>query len=184
MSKKTPAFEVLKARRVCRSFTEEAVSREDLKHLLEAARWASSAGNRRIHKFVVIDDQAVIGRVRSMAPGMLAHPTALIVICTDTIKAAEEGVKLDHDSTTWIDVGTSSQNMMVAAFEIGLGTCPTTSFSHGGVSAVLNLPNHLEPEYILQIGHPVPQKRVIRAGVSTKLDIEDHTFWGAFPKEN
>ncbi len=180
MRKNIPAFDVIKARRVCRSFKEDAVSREDLKHLLQAARWASSAGNRRIHKFVVVEDQAVISRVRSMSPGMLAYPTALIVICTDKIKAAEEGVKLDRDSTTWIDVGTASQNMMLAAFEIGLGTCPTTSFSHGGVSTVLNLPDHLEPEYILQVGHPVPQTRVMRAGVSTRLDIEDHTYWGPF----
>ncbi|MEM7342786.1 MAG: nitroreductase family protein [Chloroflexota bacterium] len=43
MSKKTPAFDTIKARRVCRSFTDEAVSKEALKHLLEAARWASSA---------------------------------------------------------------------------------------------------------------------------------------------
>ncbi|MEM7032256.1 MAG: nitroreductase family protein, partial [Chloroflexota bacterium] len=156
--------------------------REDLKHLLEAARWASSAGNRRIHKFVVVDDKDIIGRVRSMSPGMLAFPTAIIVICTDKIKAVEEGVKLDRDSTTWIDVGTASQNMMVAAAEIGLGTCPTTSFSHSGVGAVLNLPDHLEPEYILQVGHPIPQKRVMRAGTSTKLDIEDHTYWGSFPE--
>ncbi len=184
MTKKTPAFDVIKARRVCRSFTEESVSKEDLKHLLTAARWASSAGNRRIHKFVVVEDAEVIGRVRSMAPGMLAFPTAIIVICTDKIKAAEEGVKLDRDSTTWIDVGTASQNMMVSAFEIGLGTCPTTSFSHSGVATVLNLPDHLEPEYILQVGHPVPQTRVMRSGTSTKLDIEDHTFWGAFSADD
>ena len=182
MSQKTPAFEVIKARRVCRAFTEESISREHLKHLLQAARWAASAGNRRIHKFVVIEDRDIIGRVRSMSPGMLGEPTALIIICTDKVKAVEEGVKLDRDSTTWIDVGTASQNMMVAAFELGLGTCPTTSFSHSGVRAVLNLPEHLEPEYILQIGHPVPQTRVMRSGVSSKLDIEDHTYWGAFSK--
>ena len=183
MSKKLPAFEVIKARRVCRSFTKEPVAPEQIRHLLEAARWASSAGNRRIHKFVVIDDAETIGRVRSMSPGMLAYPTALIMICIDKEKAKEEGVKLELDSTTWIDVGTASQNMMVAAFELGLGTCPTTSFSHSGVSAVINLPSHLELEYILQVGHPVPQKRVMRSGVSTGLSMEDYTYWGAFPKE-
>jgi nitroreductase len=114
---------------------------------------------------------------------MLGQPTALIIICTDKVKAKIEGVKLDLDSTTWIDVGTASQNMMLAAHELGLGACPTTSFSHSGVRAVLNLPDQLEPEYILQLGHPVPQSRVMRAGVSTKLHIEDYTYWGAFADE-
>ena len=180
---KHPAYENIKTRRVTRSFTDKPVSRENIMRLLEAARWAASAGNRRIHKFVVIEDQDTIQQVRSVSPGMLGHPTAIIVICTDKIKAKEEGVKLDLDSTTWIDVGTASQNMMLAAHELGLGSCPTTSFSHSGVSTVLNLPEHLEPEYILQVGHPVPQTRVMRSGASTKLRIEDHTYWGTFSNE-
>lgn len=179
---KHPAFENIKSRRVTRAFGDESVSREDLLRLLEAARWASSAGNRRIHKFVVIQERDTIEQVRSVSPGMLAQPTALIVICTDKEKAKQEGVKLELDSTTWIDVGTASQNMMLAAHELGLGSCPTTSFSHSGVSVVLNLPGHLEPEYILQVGHPLPETRVVRSGVSTKLRIEDYTYWGAFPK--
>lgn len=183
MSDNLPTFATIKARRVTRAFSDQPVAREQLTHLLEAARWASSAGNRRIHRFVVIDDPATIGRVRSMSPGMLAVPTALIVICTDKLKAKIEGVKLEVDSSTWIDVGTASQNMMLAAHELGLGSCPTTSFSHSGVSAVLNLPPHLVPEYILQVGHPLPQTRVMRRGASTKLKIEEYTYWGAFPEE-
>jgi nitroreductase len=180
---KDPVFDNIKSRRVTRSFNDKAVARDHLRRLLEAARWASSAGNRRIHKFVVIDEAEAIRHIRSVSPGMLGWPTALIVICTDEEKAKQEGVKLAVDSTTWIDIGTASQNMMLAAHELGLGSCPTTSFSHSGVRAVLNLPAHLEPEYILQIGHPVPQKRVMRAGVSTKLEIEDFTYWGVFRSE-
>lgn len=183
MSKnKQPVFEYIKTRRVTHAFSDEPVARKDLTRLLEAARWASSAGNRRIHKFVVIEDAETIRQIRSVSPGMLGWPTALIIICTDKEKAKLEGVKLEVDTTTWIDVGTASQNMMLAAHELGLGSCPTTSFSHSGVSAVLNLPEHLGPEYILQVGHPVPQKRVMRSGASTKLRIEDFTYWGAFSK--
>ena len=184
MSNKQPVFQAIKTRRVSRSFTQEPVSREHLQQLLVAARWAPSAGNRRIHKFVVVDDQPTIQLIRSVSPGMLAQPMALIVICTDKAKATEiEGVKLDKDSTTWIDVGAAAQNMMLAAYELGLGACPTTSFSHSGVSTVLNLPDHLEPEYILQLGHPVQETRVMRAGVSTRLRIEDISHWGAFPTD-
>ena len=179
-----PAFDVIKTRRVTRSFTDEPVAREDLVHLLKAALWASNAGNRRIHKFVIVEDKATIDLIRNFSPGMLGQPTALIVICTDNLKAKVEGVKLEADSTTWIDVGTASENMMLAAHELGLGTCPTTSFSQSGVAAILNLPDHLVPEYILQVGHPVPQTRVLRAGVTTSLHVEDFTYWGVFPEES
>lgn len=182
MSNKQPVFEAIKTRRVTRAFGREPVARDHLLLLLTAARWAPSAGNRRIHKFIVVEDQKTIQLIRSVSPGMLAGPTALITICTDKLKARVEGVKLELDSTTWIDVGAATQNMMLAAYELGLGACPTTSFSRSGVSRILNLPDHLVPEYILQLGHPLPETRVMRAGASTRLNIEDITYWGPFPQ--
>jgi nitroreductase len=183
VSVEQPVFQAIKARRVSRSFTSDPIPRDILVQLLTAARWAPSAGNRRIHKFIVVEQQQTIQLIRSVSPGMLAHPTALIVICTDKVKATEEeGVKLALDSTTWIDVGAAAQNMMLAAHELGLGACPTTSFSHSGVGTILNLPARLEPEYILQLGHPVSESRVMRAGVTTRLKVEDISYWGAFPE--
>lgn len=177
-----PVFQAMKNRRVTRAFAAQKLAREDLVHLLEAARWAPSAGNRRIHKFVVVEDERTITLIRALSPGMLARPTALIVICSDAVKGAAEGVKMAVDSTTWIDVGAAAQNIMLAAHELGLGTCPATSFSRGGVRAVLNLPAHLEPEYILQLGVPVPETRVMRPGASTRLRVEEISYWGPFPE--
>ena len=178
---KRPLFAAIKKRRVCRSFQDKPIAREDLDLLLQAARWAPSAGNRRIHKFVVIDDQPTIDLIRTFAPGMLAHPGALILICTDLEKARIEGINLTSDSTTWIDVGAAAQNIMLAAMELGLGTCPTTSFSASGVRAIINAPDHLVLEYIVQIGVPQPETRTMRAGASTKLPIADISYWGRFP---
>lgn len=181
MNDNGPTFETIRTRRVCRVFTDEPVSRDDLKHLIRAARWASSAGNRRIHKFVIVDDRKSVDLIRIMSPGILGNPRALIFICTDKEKALMEGVKLDLDETTFIDVGTASQNMMLAAHEIGLGSCPTTSFSKSAVRVILNLPDYLEPEYILQVGHPVEQPKSIGKGAMANLSIDTITFWGAFP---
>lgn len=182
MTNERPVFQAIKARRVTRSFMGASISRDDLLRLLESARWAPSAGNRRIHKFIVVEDDQAIDLIRAVAPGMLGHPAALIVICTDVAKAEVEGVKLVSDTTTWVDIGAAAQNMMLAGHELGLGTCPTTSFSHSGVRAVLGLPAHLEPEYILQIGRPVPEMRLMRPGVSTRLRVEDIILWEPFPK--
>lgn len=183
MTDDRPVFQTMKAWRAVRAFTEEAVSHDDLQHLLRAARWAPSAGNRRIHKFVVVDKRELIETIRDVAPGMLGHPTAIIVICTDKDKAMAEGVKLALDTTTWIDVGAAAQNIILAAHELGLGACPLTSFSRAGVRALLRMPGRLEPEYIVQLGHRVLETRVLRAGVSLHLPIEDISFWGVFPDE-
>jgi nitroreductase len=108
---------------------------------------------------------------------MLARPSAIIVILTDADQAREEQVQLEKDFNTWIDVGTTAMNMMLMAHALGLGSCPATSFSKSGVRVALDLPSHLIPEFILQLGHRAPETRVQRPGASTRLRIEDLTYW-------
>lgn len=152
-----PVFESIRTRRAHRSYTEEPVSREALEHLLAAARWAPSASNRRIQRFVVIQDPPTIRLLGHASPGMAEQPAALILICNDQRAARRLGVQFERDTTSWIDVGAAAQNMMLAAHEMGLATCPATSFSRAAVREVLRLPSHLRPEYFLQIGHPAPE---------------------------
>ncbi|MFM8593333.1 MAG: nitroreductase family protein, partial [Chloroflexota bacterium] len=95
MSEFTPEtdafYQVLRTRRVCRSFTNKPVDDALLRRITEAGRWASSGGNRHIHKFLVVRDAETIRRVRSMAPGMLTQPPAMIVILTDRLAAERVG---------------------------------------------------------------------------------------------
>jgi nitroreductase len=90
---------------------------------------------------------------------MFSSPPVVMVVCTDAAEAARALIQLEHDRTTWIDVGTLAMNMMVAAHALGLGSCPVTSFSHVAASVVLDLPPTIEPELLLLLGHPVGPRR-------------------------
>ena len=147
-------LETIRSRRVTRAYDERPLADELLLGVLEAGRWATAGGNRRIHPFLIVRDQGTLARLRAVTPGMFSASPVVIVICTDAARAAEELVQLEHDTTTWIDVGTAAMNMMVAAHALGLGSCPVTSFSHGAVSVVLGLPATVEPELFLLLGHP------------------------------
>ena len=178
----SPAFAdqvlaLMKSRRVCRAFTDEPVSDEHLRLLTEAARWATSGGNRHLHKFLVVRDPKTIRRVRSISPGMQALPPAMIVILTDLEVAARESLQMDHDHANWMDVGTAAMNMMNMAHALGIGTCPVTSFSRSGAAVMLDLPPHLIPEWILIAGYPKPQERILRAGAPKPLRARDLTYW-------
>ena len=168
---------LMKSRRVCRSFTDEPVSDEELRLMTEAARWATSAGNRHLHKFLIVRDPDTIRRVRSVSPGMLAPPPALIVILTDLEVAARESLQVEHDQANWMDVGTAAMNMMNMAHAVGLGSCPVTSFSRSGAAVMLDLPPYLVPEWILIVGHPKPQARQLRAGAPKPIRARDLTYW-------
>ena len=175
-------LELMRRRRVCRSYTEKPVGRAELQILVEAARFAPSASNQRINKFLVITDRERIRLLRHVAPGMLGEPAALIVILTDTEKAAAEGVKLDRDHRTrWADVGSAAENVLLASEALGLGACPLMSFSVGGAAEILELPGHLVPDYMIQLGHRSPDERSPVTRRARRTTVEELAFWEHAP---
>jgi len=169
-------LEAMRRRRVTREFLDEPVSTADLETVIRAARWASSAGNRRIHRFLVIRSLETIQRLKPFAPGILGNPPALIVVSTDITRAQAEHVQLDRDMNSWIDVGTALMSMMLACEALGLGSCPATSFSQAAVSRALALPESLVPELILQIGYPTSRGPRRGSGV-TRPTAAELTDW-------
>lgn len=171
-------FEVIRTRRAVRAFTDEPVSVADIRRIIAAARWASSAGNRRLHRFYVTRDPEKIDLISIIGPGFYGKPTALIVICTDLDRARRFGVREDRDESTWIDVGTAAMNMQVMAHALGLGTTPVTSVSRSGLREALELPEHIRADLILQLGHPAPAASPRRG--DPPLRVEDLTDWETF----
>lgn len=170
-------FKALRSRRVSRRFTDEPVVESDLWLVLEAGRRAASAANSHIHRFLVVQDPRRLRLVRMLSPGMLAVPKVLIVICTDLTAADEAQIQLDQDATVSIDVGTAAMNMMLAAQALGLGSCPATSFSRAGVAEILELPPQARAEFILQLGHPAPDERLLPARRKRRLSTADLAYW-------
>jgi nitroreductase len=152
-----PVLEAIRRRRVTRTFLDEPVPVEDLRRILLAARQASTAGGRHIHRFLVIRDPARIERLRPFAPGILRVPPALIVLSVDREAAHAQNVQVERDTTVWVDVGTALASMMLAAEALGLGSCPATSFSQSAVAESLSFPDTLIPELMLQVGRPAPK---------------------------
>jgi nitroreductase len=166
----------IRRRRVTRTFLDEPVAVEDLQQILRAARAASTAGNRRIQRYLVIRDRARIESLRPFAPGILRVPPALIVLANDLELAREARVQFDRDRSVWVDVGTALANMMLAAQALGLGSCPATSFSQAAVAEVLDFPPTLVPELLLQVGRPAAQPPR-RAGPPVRPTLEESTSW-------
>jgi len=117
---------LIRTRRVVRALTDEPVERAQLERILEAASHAPSAGNRRLQRFVAVEDAATLRVLRMVAPGMLQRPTAAIVIFVDVAAAVEYGFA-PGSRGLYIDVGTAAQTMLLAAHALGLGSGPVTT---------------------------------------------------------
>ena len=141
-------LKVIRERRSVRAYKDEEVPIDVLRSLVEAARWAPSAGNLQPWKFVLITDRRLIRAIKMVSPGMLSEPPALLVMCHDLSRA-----RLSRDLQL-MDLGAAMQNILLYAHSLGLGACPIGSFSQEGVAELLELPSEMKPVLMIAVGKP------------------------------
>jgi nitroreductase len=150
-----PVLQAIRGRRVIRAMTDEPVERAQVEAVLDAARWAPTAGNRHLQRFVATTHPGTLRVLRMVSPGMIQRPTAAVVICVDRALASSYGFP-PRASGLFVDVGTAAATMLLAAHALQLGAGPVSSFSRAAVKVVLRLPDGWEPELIVCLGHPAP----------------------------
>lgn len=146
-------FEAIKGRRSIRKYKTKPVDRELVKKLLEAARWAPSAGNIQPWLFIVIDDPNFLEAIRMVSPGYFGQAPLAILICSNKEKAHKIGGTLGRDYLTIADCAMAAQNILLAAYALGLGTCVIKSFSHTAIKEILEIPEGIEPELLVVVGY-------------------------------
>ena len=66
----------IRSRRVARALTDEPVDPAQLEAVLDAARWAPTAGNRHLQRFAATTDPRVLRVLRMVSPGMIQSAAA------------------------------------------------------------------------------------------------------------
>jgi nitroreductase len=160
-----PVYDAIRTRRVTRQMSPEPVTARDLDLVLDAARWAPNAGNRRLQPVLPVTDPALLRLLRCVSPGMVPRPQAALVICVDTNRAADFGFAPDWRGL-FVDVGTTAATLLLAAHSFGLGSCPVTSFSRAAVARLLDVPPGVRPELIVCLGHPAAEQPVAMSALT------------------
>lgn len=172
-------LEAIRARRVARALTDAPLDRALVEEMLKAARWAPSGGNRRLHRFVAVQNPVILRLLRMASPGMFQRPQAVIVICIDGQRARSFGM-LPTAKGLYVDVGTAAQTILLAAHSLGLGAGIVTSFSRAAVGAILNLPEGLSPEMFICLGYAAAdQPSAIRP--RSPVTWQSLSHWERFP---
>jgi nitroreductase len=143
-------FEAIIGRRSVRQYTNEPIGKEALEKLLDAARWAPTASNQQRWRFVVVTAPEVKALTKKFAPGIFAMPAAFIVICVEKAPGATAW----DDVTYLADCAIAAQNIMLAAYDMGIGTCVALSYAKVAISEILNIPEGVEPLLVITLGRP------------------------------
>jgi len=68
-------FVAMKERKSIRKFRKEAVPKEHILRMVEAASWAPTAGNAQNFRFVVVQDKETLARMKGIVDEILARTT-------------------------------------------------------------------------------------------------------------
>ena len=156
-------FEAIKTRRSIRAFTEEEVSEEEIKRILDAARWAPSAGNIQPWIFVIVRDPKRKRRLSEAALNQLFIEEApvVIVVCADQERSGRVYGRRGSDLYCIQDTAAAIQNLLLAAHALGLGACWVGAFNEDAVRRVLNIPAGVRPVAIIPMGRPAVKPRTV-----------------------
>ena len=182
---------MLQGRRSVRKYQVRSVSRELIEQVLEAARWAPSPHGRQPWRFVVLTRQEtkvrlaehmgktwqqqlqmdgqsaeiVAIRMEKSRQRILTAP-AIIIACLyleDLDRYPDQKRQADETTMAIQSIGAAIQNMLLMAYDLGLGTgwmcaplfCPEV------VCEALKLDTRLIPQALITLGYDAadPQRR-------------------------
>ena len=134
-----------------RSYSQRAVEPEKMAQVLEAGRLAPTASNKQPQRIMVITEADGLAKVDQCTPCRFKAP-AVILICYD--KDACWKRDFDGAASGETDASIVTTHMMLAAHELGLGTCWVMYFDPAKTSELFALPENIIPAAMLPIGYP------------------------------
>ena len=146
-------LEAILSRRSIRKYTSEPVSDEQIEQLLMAAMHAPSARNEQPWHFLVINNKPLLQAISNVHPygKMLREAPLAIMVCADE--------NLEPIQGYWaIDCAAATQNLLLAAHSLGLGTVWLGIYPREerikDLRELTLLPKHIHPVSLIVIGHP------------------------------
>ena len=149
--------ELMSKRYSVRAYKPDPVNEGTLKKVLEAARLAPTAANRQPIQFVVL---RTAGREEELKriyqKEWLSQAPLVIVAC-----AVYEGawLRMDKKNYSEVDATIAMDHLILAATDLGLGTCWIAAFNPEELRAALKLPEGVEPIALTPLGYAADQPK-------------------------
>jgi len=149
-------LEAIKGRRSTRSFKKQNISSNVIETIIDAARCAPSAGNIQPWEFVIIKNPAVKKKLAEAALNQrhVEEAPAVIVVCADEKRSSMGYGSRGRTLYCLQDTAAATQNILLTAYSLGLGTCWVGAFNEDEVKEILNAPEGIKPVAMIPLGYP------------------------------
>lgn len=143
---------LIQTRYSARAYKNIAVENEKLQQIFEAARLAPTAANRQPFRLLVITSQGREADLRRVYNrDWFVQAPLLLCVCG----VSAEGWVRRHDGKSYVDVDAAivMDHIVLAATDLGLGTCWVAAFDPYAAREVLGLPEGVEPIVFTPLGY-------------------------------
>jgi nitroreductase len=140
------AFQAIVSKREVRSYADRPLPPGAVRRILEAGRLAGSSRNRQQRRFVIVNDRDAVAR-GVYQPGNIAGAALLVAIV------------ISGKGPTGLDAGRAAQNMMLAAHNDGIGSCPNGIADSGAIAAAVGIDEGEQVATVLSFGYPAKPLR-------------------------
>jgi nitroreductase len=149
--------QLIKTRYSVRAYKPDPVEEEKLYQVLGAARLAPTANNQQPFQLIVIHTEGREDELRRIYNrDWFVH--APLVICACGIPGGA-WVRKDKKNYAVVDVAIVVDHLILAATDLGLGTCWIGAFDEQATREILGLPEEVEPIAFTPLGYPADQPK-------------------------
>ncbi len=164
-------------KRAIRRFADRPLDPADLERILDAGRRSGSSKNLQRWSFIVCRDRAHLRELAKVGPfaGHLAGAAVAIALVTPDPRGADAPLSI------LFDLGQAAADMMLVAWELGIGSVPATVYEQDLARTLLSYPADRYCEYVLSFGYPADPADLVappRAGGRAPLgDLVHEERW-------
>ena len=158
--------ELIRTKRAVRQFTDEPLSEEAMRMILDAGRRAQSSKNTQPWHFIAIRELATLRQLAecgAYAGHLAGAPFAVALIASTTYS---------------FDLGQVAAYMQLAAWEQGIGSCIASMYEPEKAKAILGVPQDRHFDVAISFGYPLPGREQSRVSVPNgRKSFEEVVFW-------
>jgi nitroreductase len=151
-------YKTILKRRSIRRFKQKPIALSILKKLVDAARYAPSAGNFQPIEYILLNKKSVVNQIFEHlnwavylkgkgTPAKDQRPTAIIVVLINKKRCK-------FPFYAQVDMGAAIENILLAATEEGLGSCWFGSINRPKIAKDLKVAKSHSVEYVVAFGYP------------------------------
>jgi len=167
---------VIQNRRSVRKFKERKPDWRRIIECIDSARFAPMAGNNYTLKFIVVDDEEKIKKIKeSCQQDFIAQAKYVVVVCSNPSRTineyGEQGKVFCRQQA-----GAAIQNFLLKITESGLSTCWIGYFVEEQIKKILEIPKDINVEALFPIGYESEKPKIRKM----KIELDRILYFNSY----